>query len=99
MVSFMFDIAFTEILFIGVLALILLGPKELPVVLRTLGQWVGKARALSEGVQKHLYDLELEKEYETHEQKKHTLSPPAFADEGFKKHGVPLAPPHVPKNY
>lgn len=38
----MFDIAFTELLVIGVVALIVLGPERLPKLARTAGQWVGK---------------------------------------------------------
>ena len=40
----MFDISWTEFLLIGVVALIVIGPKELPAVLRTLGQWTRKVR-------------------------------------------------------
>ena len=43
----MIDIAWSEFLFIAVLALILIGPKELPAVLKTAGRWVGKARTLA----------------------------------------------------
>ncbi|MCP5277939.1 MAG: twin-arginine translocase subunit TatB [Thiobacillus sp.] len=38
----MFDISFTELLVIGVIALIVIGPERLPKVARTAGQWVGK---------------------------------------------------------
>lgn len=42
----MIDIAWSEFLFIALLALILIGPKELPVVLRNLGRWIGKVRTM-----------------------------------------------------
>ncbi len=38
----MFDIAFSELLIIGVVALIVIGPERLPKVARTAGQWLGK---------------------------------------------------------
>ena len=38
----MFDIAFSELLIIGVIALIVIGPERLPKVARTAGQWLGK---------------------------------------------------------
>lgn len=38
----MFDIAFSELLIVGVIALIVIGPERLPKVARTAGQWVGK---------------------------------------------------------
>ena len=40
----MFDIGFWELTVLGVIALIVLGPERLPVVARTLGQWVGRAK-------------------------------------------------------
>jgi sec-independent protein translocase protein TatB len=43
----MFDISWTEFLLIGVVALIVIGPKELPGVLRTLGQWTRKLRSMA----------------------------------------------------
>lgn len=38
----MFDIAFTELLVIGVVALLVIGPERLPKVARTAGSWMGK---------------------------------------------------------
>lgn len=38
----MFDIAFTELIVIGIVALIVIGPERLPKVARTAGQWLGK---------------------------------------------------------
>ena len=43
----MFDISWTEFLLIGVVALIVIGPKELPAVLRTVGQWTRKVRSMA----------------------------------------------------
>src|ERR1700686_2840362 len=43
----MFDIGWGEVLLIGIVALIAIGPKELPTVLRTLGQWMGKVRRMA----------------------------------------------------
>ena len=39
----MFDIGWSELVVIGVVALIAIGPKELPGVLRMVGQWMGKS--------------------------------------------------------
>ena len=44
---FMFDIGWSELVVIGVVALIAIGPKELPTVLRTLGQYMGKLRRMA----------------------------------------------------
>jgi sec-independent protein translocase protein TatB len=43
----MFDIGWSELVVIGVVALIAIGPKELPGVLRMVGQWAGKARRMA----------------------------------------------------
>ena len=43
----MFDIGWSEIMVIAVVALIAIGPKELPGVLRMVGQWMGKARKMA----------------------------------------------------
>jgi sec-independent protein translocase protein TatB len=43
----MFDISWGELLLIGAVALIVIGPKELPSVLRTVGQWVTKLRRMA----------------------------------------------------
>jgi sec-independent protein translocase protein TatB len=43
----MFDIAWSEFLVIGVVALIVIGPKELPAVLRAVGQWTTKIRRMA----------------------------------------------------
>jgi sec-independent protein translocase protein TatB len=43
----MFDIGWSELVVIAVVALVAIGPKELPGVLRTVGQWIGKARKLA----------------------------------------------------
>jgi len=43
----MFDIGSSELILIAVVALIAIGPKELPGVLRMVGQWTGKARKMA----------------------------------------------------
>jgi sec-independent protein translocase protein TatB len=40
----LFDIGWPELLLIGVVALVVIGPKDLPRALRTAGFWVRKAR-------------------------------------------------------
>ena len=43
----MFNIGWSEYLVIAVIALVAIGPKELPGVLRMVGQWVAKARKMA----------------------------------------------------
>jgi len=42
----MFEIGFWEIVLIGIIALVVLGPERLPQVARTAGLWIGKARGM-----------------------------------------------------
>jgi sec-independent protein translocase protein TatB len=42
----MFDIGFWEMAFIGVIALVVIGPERLPGVARNVGLWVGKGRRM-----------------------------------------------------
>jgi sec-independent protein translocase protein TatB len=43
----MFDLGWAELLVIGVVALIIVGPKDLPVLFRRVGEFVGKARGMA----------------------------------------------------
>ena len=43
----MFDIGATELLVIAVVAILVIGPKDLPLALRTAGRWIGKIRRVS----------------------------------------------------
>jgi sec-independent protein translocase protein TatB len=52
----MLDIGWMELLVIGVVALIVVGPKDLPVMFRTAGQFMGKARAMAREFQRSMED-------------------------------------------
>ncbi len=52
----MFDIGWTELLVIACVAIIVVGPKDLPRMLRTLGQTMGKMRKLSREFQSTFND-------------------------------------------
>lgn len=43
----MFDLGWTELLLIGIVALIVVGPKDLPLLFRKVGKFVGKARGMA----------------------------------------------------
>jgi sec-independent protein translocase protein TatB len=53
----MLDLAWSELLIIGVVALVAVGPKDLPIVLRTAGRWMGKARSMAREFQSSVDDM------------------------------------------
>ena len=58
----MFDISWTELLVIAVVALIAIGPKELPRVLYEAGKWARRAKMMAGEFQRHFTDLMQEAE-------------------------------------
>lgn len=58
----MFDVAWTELMVIVILAIIVVGPKDLPRVMRTLGQWARKARAMAAEFRASLDEIARESE-------------------------------------
>jgi sec-independent protein translocase protein TatB len=65
----MFDIGWGELVVIGIVALIVIGPKELPTVMRTAGQWMGKIRRMASEFQSQFQ--EALREAELSDLKKH----------------------------
>src|SRR6185436_20620332 len=58
----LFDIGWPELLLIGVVALVVIGPKDLPRALRVAGYWVRKARTLSREFQSSVEQMVREAE-------------------------------------
>jgi len=58
----MLDIGWSEFLVIGVVALVVIGPRELPVALRTAGRFAARARALAQEFRSGLDDIARESE-------------------------------------
>ena len=52
----MFGLGWAEIMVVGIVALIVIGPKELPVVFRKVGQFVGKARGMARDFSSAMHD-------------------------------------------
>ncbi len=52
----MFDMGWSELLVIGFVALIVVGPKDLPVLFRNVGRFVGKARGMAREFTKAMND-------------------------------------------
>ena len=60
----MLDIGWSEMFMIAVVAIVVIGPKELPRTLRTIGQWVAKARSLTREFQSNVNDMIAQSEVE-----------------------------------
>ncbi|MDX2028978.1 MAG: twin-arginine translocase TatA/TatE family subunit [Alphaproteobacteria bacterium] len=72
----MLDVAWPELMVIGAVALVAIGPKDLPKVMHTLGQWAGKARDLAHDFQRAFEQLSYENEI-AEKLKKQDATPPA----------------------
>ena len=60
----MFDFAWSELALIAVVALVVIGPKDLPRVMRTVATYVRKARAIAHEFQGHLEQMVRDAELE-----------------------------------
>ena len=84
----MFDIGWDEMLFTAIIAIVVIGPKDLPRALRTAGQWIGKVRRVSghfrTGIETMIREAEMEEmEKQWREQNEAIMAahPPAAAAE------------------
>jgi sec-independent protein translocase protein TatB len=87
----MFDIAPTELLIVALVALVVIGPKDLPRVMRTVGHWVGRARGMARHFRSGIDTMIRESELEEMEKKwkaenerimrEHPALPPATGDD------------------
>ena len=101
----LFDIGWSELLLIGVVALIFIGPKDLPRALRIAGYWVGRARTLSRefqsSVDQMIREAELDEmreqlkkatEFDIEKEFQKTVDPTGEAAESIK-------PPDIPDHF
>ncbi len=61
----MFDVSWTELLVIAVVAIIVVGPKDLPRALRSVGRWTGKAKHMARDFQNQFNEALREAELDT----------------------------------
>ena len=98
----MFGVDTTELAVVAILALIFIGPKDLPKVMRTVGYWVGRmrgmARHFTSGLETMMRDAELEemeKKWREENERIMQLHPPEayYPESGTPDAMPPLASP------
>lgn len=65
----MFDVGASELLLIVIVAVVVIGPKDMPMALRTAGRWIGKMRKVSSHFRAGLDTMVREAELEDMEKK------------------------------
>jgi sec-independent protein translocase protein TatB len=99
----MFGVDTTELLIIALAALVFIGPKELPGAMRTIGRWIGRARAharhFTSGIENMMREAELEemekrwREENERIMREHPVAAPYVgASDSLAGSPVPLAP-------
>src|SRR5215471_18756832 len=99
----LFDLGWSELLLIGVVALVFIGPKDLPKALRVAGFWVRKARTLSREFQSSIdqmireadledirRDLKQASEFNVDQEFRRTVDPTGALEEGLKPPELPV---------
>ena len=83
----MFDIGASELLLTVIVAIVVIGPKDLPLALRTAGRWIGNMRRMSRhfraGIENMIREAELqemEKKWQDQNAAIMAAHPPATAD-------------------
>ena len=101
----MFDIAPSELLLVGIVALVVIGPKDLPRAMRIVGRWVGRARSMARHMRSGFDEMirqgeleEMEKRWATENARimaEHPAAPPEEADDAMQA-TAPRIAPHLP---
>jgi sec-independent protein translocase protein TatB len=94
----MFEIGGTELLLVAIVALLVIGPKDLPNALRTLGRYTGKARAMTRHLRAGFDEMmrqaemeEMEKQWAEHNRRIMAETPAAEAPAAAAEPAPPAA--------
>jgi sec-independent protein translocase protein TatB len=79
----MLDLGWTELLVIGVVALIVIGPRDLPLALHTFGKYVGKLKAMAREFQSSVDDIARQHELKELQEGINKFSSPEQAIENY----------------
>ena len=91
----MFDIAPSELLVVVLVAIVVIGPKDLPIALRTAGRWIGKMRRMSAHFRSGVEAMIREAELEEMEKKWREQNAAIMAQSGTTAAATPVTPADV----
>jgi sec-independent protein translocase protein TatB len=83
----MFEIGFTELMLVGVIALLVLGPERLPKAAATAGRWMGQAKRTMSGIK-----AQIEREMDSEQLRQELERKPLLQLEQELREGIRLAP-------
>jgi sec-independent protein translocase protein TatB len=83
----MFEIGFTELMLVGVIALLVLGPERLPKAAATAGRWMGQAKRTMSGIK-----AQIEREMDTEQLSQELERQPLLQLEQELREGIRLEP-------
>jgi sec-independent protein translocase protein TatB len=84
----MFDIGWSEILVIVVVAVVVVGPKDLPRLMRTIGQWAGRARAMADQFRRSFDDMARQTELDELRREVKKLAESPMTDKDYESFGI-----------
>jgi|SRR6516162_5080812 sec-independent protein translocase protein TatB len=90
----MFDIAWSELFVIIIVALVVVGPKDLPKLMRTVGQWAGRARAMADQFRRSFDDMARQAELDELRSEVNRLKTEAvrpMTDADYEALGIPVS--------
>ncbi len=90
----MFDIAPSEFLLIAIVAIVVIGPKDLPMALRTAGRWIARIRRVSGHFRSGIETMIREAEMEEMERKWREQNAAIMAASATSANDPPAALPH-----
>ena len=99
----MFDVAPSEFLLVALVALVVIGPKDLPKVMRVVGQWVGKARRMAGHFRSGFHEMmrqaeleEMEAKWKEENARIMAANPPPVIDAPTDESAPPALPDEKP---
>jgi len=84
----MFDIAWSELFVIMVVALVVVGPKDLPKLMRSAGQWAGRARAMADQFRRSFDDMARQAELDELRNEVNKLKNTPMTDLDYESFGI-----------